>query len=264
MHHITSLTNPIIKDLRRLHDRKHRRTAGIFLAEGTRIVLEAVHLGWQMKHFIFLHGREDDPKIAPLLAAALKADADIIAVNKTVLSKITRKDNPQTVAATLHDRHHDITDIMAGGGVWVGLDRIRDPGNLGTITRSIDAVGGNGLILIGDCTDPYSVEAVRASMGACFNIAIATTNEGDFLAQLPRWQGRLIGTALDAGRDYRDIGWTPPLIIMMGNEQAGLTPGLTAAAHDLVKIPMLGRSDSLNLAVASGVMLYEYLRRQTD
>ena len=144
---------------------------------------------------------------------------------------------------------------------WIALDRVRDPGNLGTIMRTADATGARGVILIGDCTDPYSVESVRASMGAVFNVALAHLSEAEFLTLATGWPGRVVGTALPASVDYREADYGGPLILLMGNEQAGLTDPLMASCSQLVRMPMRGRSDSLNLAVASGLALYEAIRK---
>lgn len=145
------------------------------------------------------------------------------------------------------------------GDVWVALDRVRDPGNLGTIMRTVDATGAKGVILIDDCTDPYSVEAVRASMGAIFNVEIAQCSKAEFLAFAGGWPGSIVGTALPASIDYRKASYDGALILLMGNEQSGLPDDLMAASDTLVRIPMLGRSDSLNLAVATGIVLYQAL-----
>ena len=260
MRHINSLTNTTVKSLRALHERKYRRKSGLFLAEGMRIVMEAIELGWTPEHLAFLDGRQDDPLVARLIAAAEQDGAECLAVSHDVLAKISRKDNPQAVVASFGELWADIQQVMSGGGIWVALDRVRDPGNLGTIMRSVDAAGGDGVILIGDCTDGFSVEAVRASMGACFNLKLVECSEAEFLAAIPSWHGQLIGTSLAASVDYRQANWASPLIIMMGNEQAGLTAALAGAAKQLIRMPMLGRSDSLNLAVATGIALYEYVR----
>ena len=263
MRAITSLTNPSIKALRGLHERKHRRQSGMFLAEGTRIVTEAMELGWQPQSLVFLSGREDDPNLAPLIQKARESDSDIIAVNEAVLAKVSRKDNPQMVLASFSEKWIDGGAAMAeASGCWIALDRVRDPGNLGTIIRTADAVGAAGVILVGECCDAWSVETVRASMGAIFNVGIARLSEDGFLAARRSWPGRVVATALPASVDYREADWTGPLLLLMGNEQAGLPPRLMECADQLVGMPMLGRSDSLNLAVATGVCLYEYLRNQ--
>ena len=271
MRHINSLTNPLIKSLRSLHDRKRRRQSGLFLAEGTRIVTEALELGWLPETLIFLEGRDDDRMIARLIRMAIDHDADIVMVSESILAKISRKDNPQMVVATFKEHLIDAdhvfnTDLGDDGAkkdhVWVVLDRIRDPGNLGTILRTADAVAAQGVVLIGDCCDPFSVEAVRASMGAIFNIPLVVMDDDDFIQRAKSYKGQIVGTALPASDDYKTINWSGPMLLMMGNEQAGLTQNLMDAATSLIRMPMLGRSDSLNLAVSTGIALYEFRRHQ--
>jgi TrmH family RNA methyltransferase len=138
----------------------------------------------------------------------------------------------------------------------VALEQVRDPGNLGTIIRTADAAGCGGVILVGDCVDPFSVEAVRATMGSVFAVAICKATPAEFLAWRATWPGSVIGTRLDATSDHRSARVVRPSLVLMGNEQAGLTDDLAAACDVNVKIPMRGRADSLNLAVATGVMVY--------
>jgi TrmH family RNA methyltransferase len=139
---------------------------------------------------------------------------------------------------------------------WVALEQVRDPGNLGTIIRTADAAGCGGVILIGDCVDPFSTEAVRATMGSIFAVSISRATVEDFLAWRATWPGAVVGTRLDATVDHRAAALTRPALILMGNEQAGLTDRLAAACDVNVKIPMRGRADSLNLSVATGIMIY--------
>ena len=270
MRHIKSLTNPTIKALRALQLRKYRRQSKLFLAEGMRVVLAAVAFGWAPRHLVFLAGKENDAAMQKLIAHTEAAGGECFAVSRAVLAKISRKDNPQSVVASFAESWVSLPEIVQQGGVWVGLDRVRDPGNLGTIMRSVDAVGGSGVVLIGDCVDGFSVEAVRASMGACFHVQLAEASEAAFLdamqgRQGQGWQGAIIGTALDAAAvDYRRARWATPLMLLMGNEASGLSPALADATTQLIRIPMLGRSDSLNLAVATGIALYEHLRHNPD
>ena len=270
MRHINSLTNPVIKSLRALHDRKRRKAAGLFLAEGMRIVTEAFELGWVAQHLVFLEGREDDAMVRRLIKQAEADGTDIIMVSDAVLSKISRKDNPQMVLASFSERWADPENVFSPqsganqAGCWLALDRVRDPGNLGTILRTADAAKAEGVVLIGECCDAYSVEAVRASMGAVFNMPVVAMTEAEFIAQAMGYQGQIIGTALPASVDYRSPDWQGPMILLMGNEQAGLTDNLMNCASQLIRMPMLGRSDSLNLAVATGIALYEYRRHQPE
>ena len=141
--------------------------------------------------------------------------------------------------------------------VWLALEEIRDPGNLGTIVRTADAVGAKGIVLVGTCCDPWSRECVRATMGSIFAVPIVRTEPEAFLSWLGIWPGDAIATHLAATDDFRTARFRRPSIVMMGGEGPGLSPALTEAATVRVKIPMAGRLDSLNLAVATALMLYQ-------
>ncbi|MGB1862748.1 MAG: TrmH family RNA methyltransferase [Candidatus Puniceispirillum sp.] len=263
---ITSTANAEVKFLRALHERKYRRQSGWFLAEGTRICNEAVALGWDMHRLAFLAGRETEPHVRALLDALDSGDGRALPMSEKLLQRISRKDNPQMLLGAFRQKWTGLDMISPDPArPWIALDRVRDPGNLGTIMRSADAVGAKGIILIDDCTDPYSVEAVRASMGAIFNVEIVQCNQAEFLEFSNSWishNGQIIGTALPALVDYREADYSGALMILMGNEQAGLPAALMQACTQLIRLPMLGRSDSLNLAVATGITLYEALRHR--
>jgi len=155
-----------------------------------------------------------------------------------------------------------LRDIRPGGGdVWVALDRVRDPGNLGTVIRTVDAVGAKGVILVGETTDPYSLETVRATMGSIFAVPVARADADAFIAWRKACGARLVGTHLQGSVDYRAPDYAKgPLVLLMGNEQQGLPDKLAATCDTLIRIPQAGRADSLNLAVATGVALYEIRR----
>ncbi len=260
---ITSTANAEVKRLRSLHERKFRRQTGWFLAEGMRICTEAVALGWRMHRLAYLASRAGDDQVQALLEALARDGGRRLPVTESLLGRISRKDNPQMVLGAFEQRWLDTEAITPDRNrPWIALDRVRDPGNLGTIMRTADATGARGVILIGDCTDPYSVEAVRASMGAVFNVELAQMSEPAFLEFATGWPGRIVGTALPASEDYRLADYGGPLMLLMGNEQAGLPAPLMAACTQLVRMPMNGRSDSLNLAVATGLVLYEELRNR--
>ena len=260
---ITSSSNAEVKLLRSLHDRKYRRKTGWFLAEGMRICTEALHLGHAPVRLVYAAGREAEPGIAALILACRTAGGRALPVSEHLLSRISRKDNAQMVIGAYAQTWTDLDDIniiSSPTGCWVALDRVRDPGNLGTIMRTADAVAATGIILIDDCTDPYSVEAVRASMGAVFNVHLIQATTANFSHFCKHWPGSIIGTSLRASSDYRKADWSQPLVLLMGNEQAGLSDEMTGLCTQLVRLPMNGRSDSLNLAVATGVCLYEMLK----
>ena len=250
---ITSLTNPTVKAVRALHMRKAREDSGLFLVEGLKSVSEAVDLGRAPR--ILLHGEAVAGH--PLLRHAAALAGETLVVSPAILAKISRRDNPQTVLGVFEQAFTPIGDIVpSSAGCWVGLEAVRDPGNLGTIIRTADAAGCGGVILIGDCCDPYSVEAVRATMGSIFALPIIKVGAEAFLDWRRTWPGSMVGTLLTATVDFRTMRYPPPTLILMGNEQAGLNPKLAETCDFAVKIPMRGRADSLNLAVAAGVMIY--------
>jgi TrmH family RNA methyltransferase len=254
---ITSLTNPTVKAVRALHLRKTREETGQFLAEGLKLVGEAFDIGHVPQ--ILLYGPEAHalPLLRRIAAATAAAGGDVIEVSREILEKVSRRDNPQTVIAVFPQVFGDLAQLKPeSAACWVALQAVRDPGNLGTIVRTADAAGCGGVILVGDCCDPYSVEAVRATMGSIFATPLFKASIPDFIAWRKAWPGSVAGTLLSAQTDYRAADYRRPAMILMGNEQAGLPPELAAICDINVKIPMRGRADSLNLSVATGIMIY--------
>jgi TrmH family RNA methyltransferase len=254
---ITSLANPTVKAARALHMRKAREATGQFLAEGLKIVTDAVELGHAPRQLLYGPEAASHPLLRQALAATEAAGGEAIEVSRDILGKISRRDNPQTVLAVFDQAYAPLDSLGPHTATcWVALEAVRDPGNLGTIVRTADAAGCGGVVLVGECCDPFSVEAVRATMGSIFAVKLARSTPDEFLAWRASWPGSVVGTLLTATTDFRAATYTPPSLILMGNEQAGLTPDLAAACDVTVKIPMRGRADSLNLAVATGVMIY--------
>ena len=254
---VTSLTNPTVKAVRALHLRKAREESGLFLAEGLKIVAEAVELGRAPAILLYGPQAREHPVLQGAVQAAEAAGGEVIEVNAAILEKVSRRDNPQMVIGVFPQAFTALDQIEpASAPCWVALEQVRDPGNLGTIVRTADAAGCGGVILVGDCCDPYSLEAVRASMGSIFAVKIARAGAADFLAWRQTWPGPVVGTLLTATVDYRAVHWRRPSLILMGAEQSGLTPAMAAACDVAVKIPMRGRADSLNLSVATGLMIY--------
>ncbi len=254
---ITSLSNPTVKAVRALHLRKEREESGLFLAEGLKLVGEALELGHQPR--ILLYGPEaaGHPLLQRAAQVTQAAGGDVIEVNRDILEKVSRRDNPQTVIAVFPQVFHDLAKLNpAAASCWVALQAVRDPGNLGTIVRTADAAGLGGVILVGDCCDPYSVEAVRATMGSIFATPLYKVPVEEFIRWRTKWTGSVVGTLLTATVDHRQAQYQRPTLILMGNEQAGLPPELAAVCDVNVKIPMRGRADSLNLSVATGIMIY--------
>ncbi len=258
---ITSLTNPIVKDIRGLALAKNRKESGLFLAEGLKLVADAVEAGWRLATLVHASAAANQPLVRRLSASAHGQGGRVIAVSEAVLEKISRRDNPQTVLGVFAQRLTAPDAIRpAGNDVWVALEAVRDPGNLGTIVRTADAVGAKGVILVGNTVDPFSVEAVRATMGSIFAVPLARMGLAEFARLARRWPGPVVGTHLSGTVDYRQADYRGPALLVMGGEQAGLTADAAALCKTLVKIPMAGKADSLNLAIATAVMLFEIRR----
>jgi TrmH family RNA methyltransferase len=254
---VTSLTNPTVKAVRALHLRKERDETGLFVAEGLKTVTEGVDTGHAPK--ILLHGAEaaGHPLLQRAVQATLAGHGEVIEVTQDILAKVSRRDNPQAVVGVFEQVFKPLGAILpAAAPCWVALHRVRDPGNLGTIVRTADAAGCGGVILVGECCDPYSVEAVRATMGSIFAVPLSKASEAEFASWRGGWPGSVVGTLLSATHTHASADYAKPALVLMGNEQQGLPPEMAALCDVNVKIPMRGRADSLNLSVATGIMIY--------
>jgi len=260
---ITAYSNPLIKRVRDLRDKRHRREARQFLAEGLRILTEARDTGRLPRLLFFAEASAAHPLVRALIWDVEAAGFEAIETTPDILSKLSGKDNPQAVVGVFDEFDLELDELdRSASGIWLVAERLRDPGNLGTILRTGDAVGAGGLILVGECVDPFSVEAVRASMGALFTVPVVRAEWAAFLAWLRTGPGQLVGLSLDTEHDYRAARYAAPTFLLTGNEAQGMPADYAAACDLLVKIPMLGRADSLNAAVATAVMAYEVLAQQ--
>ena len=259
---VTSLANPVVKDIKALALKKHREETGLFMAEGLKLVIDALDLGWKLKMLVIAKAALDKPLAIKTTARAVASGALVLEASEKVIGAITRRDNPQGVIGVFEQKWQSLRDISASGeDVYIALDRVRDPGNLGTILRTADAVGAKGVILVGECVDPFAVETVRATMGSIFAMPVARATEAEFLAFRKSFKGLVIGTHLEGAVDYRSVDYrSRPTLLLMGNEQAGLTGALAAACDKLIRIPQDGRADSLNLAIATAIALFEIRR----
>ncbi len=260
---IASPRNPRIMQVRKLATRKERSRSGLFFAEGIRLVVEAIRSDSEITSLIVAPELLTSDFAHDLIARQVGRDIPRLEVTTAVMQRLAARQHPQGLAAVVRQRWHPLATVRPGNELcWVALDAPQDPGNVGTILRTLDAVGGAGLILLGDATDPYHPAAVRASMGAiCTQRLVRTT-----FAELCTWKQthgyRLAGTAVTATRDYDAVSYDAPLVLLMGSEREGLSANQAAACDDLLRLPMVGRVDSLNLAVATSVMLYEIFRQR--
>ena len=257
---ITGFSNPTVKFVRSLRDKKHRRREGRFLAEGLRLLTDARENGRLPELLVMAAEREPHPLLAALEADVERTGGEIVETSAEILAKITGKDNPQAVAGVFAEFDTALAALDRNAApIWLVAQALRDPGNLGTMLRTGDAVGAGGLILLDDSADPFSVEAVRASMGAIFTQAVATARWNEFLPWLRSGSGQLVAASLRDAVPYRDAPYEAPCFILVGNESQGLPEEYEAACDLRVTMPMRGRADSLNAAVAGAVLAYEVL-----
>ena len=278
---ITSLQNPGIKAIRALSQRKRRQETGLFFAEGIRLAGEALQTGADIETLVVAPELLRSNFGRDTVRRARDEDVEILEVGAEVFRSLSGKDGPAGIGVVARQRWTALDDAGVGlGGSdastndvasadaaaadtlgWVVLEDVGNPGNLGSILRTCDATGATGVILLGDPADPYDPQAVRGSMGAVFSQQIVQSS----LEALIQWMRRLgipmIGTSDAAPADYRTSNYHPPLLLCLGGEQHGLSKEVMEVCDTVVRIPMAGRADSLNLAVAAGVMLYEVLNR---
>ncbi len=255
---ITSFTNLKIKHIRKLEHKKYRRETGLFFINGLRIVGEAVQTGAAIESLVvapdllvskFGHTLLEDSKVR---------DVALIEVSEEIFEKIAHKHGSGGIGAVVHQRWQNLDAIQATRqDLWVALDAVANPGNLGTIMRTAEAVGCRGVILLGHSTDPYTPVAVKASMGAVFSVALIQAEWKAFQMWLLNNNLTMVGTSDSAMMDYQALDYQRPLVLLMGSERHGLSKEMSASCDHMVQIPMTGRSDSLNLAAATAVMLYE-------
>ena len=255
---ITSFSNQKVKQIRKLEQKKYRQETGLFFIEGLRTVGEAIQVGAPIDSLVVAPELLVSEFGQSLLKHPNVEAAERIEVSGEIFGTLAHKEGPQGIGALVRQEWQDLRAIRPSpSDVWVALDAISDPGNLGTIMRTADAVGARGILLLGHSTDPYDPTAVKASMGAIFSMELIRADWQAF----HHWQLDqglfLLGTSDSAEQDYQAICYPRPLALLMGSERHGLLQKQQAACNQMVFIPMDGRSDSLNLAVATAVMLYE-------
>ena len=229
---ISSASNPLIKSLKSLERKKGRAETGQFLAEGARLVEQGLSRGWQADALLVAASMAERPHLAALIRQAEAAGARVTLAADRLMSKVTHKDNAQSVIAAFRQRHLGLDALPHdAGGLYIALYEVRDPGNLGTILRTADCAGISGVILVETCCDPYSFEAVRASMGSIFDMPFAAASFDAFNAWRKALGLSMTAASVNGTARHDRIDMKQGSVIIMGNEQAGL-PAETEAACD--------------------------------
>jgi TrmH family RNA methyltransferase len=261
---LTSRNNPQIKQIRALRQRKGRDESGLFLVEGIRHIGEAVEAGRQLETLCYAPDLLTSPFAKELVEQQRAGGVTCLALDAASFASLTDKDHPQGLVAVLRKPSWSLSRLTAGNFAWgVALVEPQDPGNIGTILRTIDAVGASGLILLDNSADPYHPSAVRASMGALFWYPVLQTTFDEFTRWAKSQAYTIYGTSAHGSVDYRSVEVYPsPLILLLGSEREGLSAEQRQACDILLRLPMHGKATSLNLAVAAGVMLYAMLEKR--
>lgn len=261
---LTSPNNPQIKQVRALKQRKTRQETGLFVVEGIRHVGEAVEAGANFSYLCYAPDLLKSDYALELVRQLGSRGVPVYAVASETFASLAEKDNPQGLIAVIHQANLQLSGLQPANFPWgVALVSPQDPGNLGTILRSIDAVGGSGLLLLDSTTDPYHASAVRASMGTIFWHPVVSSSFAEFAAWIDKHGYTVYGTSAHGSVPYEQVvHYTKPMILLMGSEREGLTEAQTAVCDQFVRLPMLGHATSLNIAVATGVMLYQMLEKQ--
>ena len=260
---ITSRANTRVKQFRKLRERKERQKTDLFTIEGLRIVAEAVEQGADIES-LFIAPELLASDFGQELATRIEnSGVEVLEVSEEVFHSLSLKDGPKGMAAVVRQRWSTFDDVsLSAGENWTVLESIQNPGNLGTIMRTQDAVGAPGLILLDQSTDPYDPAAMRGSMGAIFTQKLVKASFAEFAVWKQQMGYPLIGTSDEAEVDFQDVEYPDPVLLLMGSERQGLNAEQMALCDGMVSIPMVGQNDSLNLAVATGVMLYEIFNQR--
>lgn len=258
---VTSLSNSTIKQARALRQRKGRSQTGLFLVEGLHHVGEALEAGWDLEVLLYAPDLLVSAFGHDLIDRLTGLPVRLQPVSSQVMDSLAEKDNPQGLLAIVHQRVLDFGALGAAGKI-VALVSPQDPGNVGAILRTIDAIGANGLCVLESSVDLYHPTAVRASMGTLFWKPVVQATFTDFVDWARARGIQLIGTSARASMNYRVFAPHEPWALVMGSEQKGLSEAQLSACDAALSLPMYGRVSSLNLAVATGILLYTLGSRQ--
>jgi len=259
---ITSLSNPLIKQARALRQKKARVESGLFLVEGIHHVGEAIEAGWDVESVLYTSGVLTSA-FAHDLITRLSFSPQLVTAQ--VMESLADKENPQGIIAIVRQKKVELNDLIfsspprtAAGAKYVALVSPQDPGNVGTILRTLDAVGADALFLLDGGVELYHPSVVRSSMGTIFWKTVIQTSFDEFIQWARHGNYQLIGTSAHGDVDYKTLIPQTPWVLVLGNEQKGLSPEQMKACDITVSLPMQGRVSSLNLAVAAGVLMYAF------
>lgn len=259
---ITSKDNEIVKNIRKLKDKKYRDEAGVYVIEGIKIIEEAIEENADIQKIVICEECVEAGSIEQKLLYTI-AKYDCVYVKEKIFNILTDVVAPQGILAVVAKPDKD-TKIAYDQDIILALDGIQDPGNLGTILRTADSVNLKQIIVTKNTADAYNPKVVRSTMGAIFRVRIKETdNLAKTLKEIKKNKFKVVATSLETTDSIYDIDYMKKVIVI-GNEANGVSREVLEIADNKVKIPMLGKTESLNASVATGIMLYEYVRQKTS
>jgi TrmH family RNA methyltransferase len=255
--------HPQIKRIRRLHERAERNRTGLFYVEGMRFVARAFRYHVPIEALVVCQSQLTHAFARHLARRQRLIGTPVLNVTPEVMATLALADEPQGIGAVVRQRWSSLESIDPWeADSWLMLETVRSPGNLGTILRTSEAVGASGLILVGDSVDPYDPATVRAGMGSLFSQSLVRTCLREFSQWRFRRRYTLVGTAPTGAMDYQAVDYHGPTVLLLGDERKGLSTELQAICDVMVRIPMAGETDSLNLSVAASLILYEVFNQR--
>ncbi|ARU59654.1 hypothetical protein CBW65_00290 [Tumebacillus avium] len=262
---ITSVKNNRVKDWAALKQKKYRSQTGLYIAEGTRLVEDAVASGAPIDA-ILLSGDLQSGRFDKIINGLASLGTQVYEVAEQVMEHISDTKTPQGVIAVIRQLEGDPNDFLDNktNPLYLVLDGIQDPGNLGTMIRTADAVGATGVFLGKTCVDLYNPKVVRATMGSMYHLPVFEVDLELFLPAMKRQGITVVGTAIDADKTVFQHDFTQGTALVIGSEAHGLSAAMADAVDQNISLPMPGKAESLNAAIASSVMMYEALRQRTQ
>lgn len=263
---ITSRSNPKLKEVRALKQRKARAETGLFVVEGIRHVAEAVEAGAPMEYLVVCADLLTSPFGRELVEQQRAQGRPVHSTTPQVFASLSERENPTGLLAVVRQHRRTLGELTPANLDWaVAVVAPQDPGNVGTIVRTIDAVGAGALLLLDSGVDPYHPSAVRASLGSLFWVPLAHASFPEFAAWAARHDYHLYGSSARGGVELLAVAhYARPAVLVLGGEREGLTAEQMAVCEQVVRLPMRGRATSLNLAVAAGVLLYDMLAKPSE
>ncbi|MFZ5987502.1 MAG: TrmH family RNA methyltransferase [Bacillota bacterium] len=263
MNFISSSQNQVIKEVKSLKEKKHREAKGMFFIEGIRFVEEAVKEGIQINKILVSEQLVNASGGKELLERISIKGYDVFTLPHKLFKEVSDTESPQGVLAVLHTRNYSLMEVYDDNNFFVILDSVQDPGNMGTIIRTADAAGATAVVVSRGCVDVYNPKVLRSTMGSLFHVPICYCEDTIETLKELRVRGvRLYAAHLEGKFNYFDLSFKNNIAVIIGNEANGISDEVKDFADILVRIPMIGKAESLNASVAAGILMYEVLRNR--